>query len=90
VTRASENLGAAEMSLEEFRSYLCGQIGRDPETIPFDADLRTEADLDSIEMFLLVMAAEDLGAFFPEQMLAQIVTLEDAYHHVVTQAGHRR
>jgi len=77
------------MSIEEFRSYLCAQISRDPETIPLDADLRREADLDSIEMFLLVVAAEDLGAYFPEEMLAQVVTLRDAYHHVVTQAGHR-
>jgi acyl carrier protein len=77
------------MTIDEFRAHLCGQIGRDPESIPFDADLRSDADLDSIEMFLLVVAAEDLGAFFPEQMLAQVVTLEDAYHHVLTQAGHR-
>jgi acyl carrier protein len=77
------------MTITEFRSYLCAQINRDPETIPLDADLRREADLDSIEMFLLVVAAEDLGAYFPEEMLAQVVTLQDAYHHVVTQAGHR-
>ncbi len=76
-------------SIEEFRAYLAAQIDRDPATIPLDAPLRTDAGLDSIEMFLLVIAVEDLGVRFPEEMLAQVVTLEDAYHHFVTQRGHR-
>jgi acyl carrier protein len=76
-------------TIEEFRAYLAAKIDRDPETIPWGANLRTEADLDSIEMFLMVIAAEDLGVRFPEEMLAQVVTLEDAWHHVVTQSGHR-
>ena len=40
-------------------------------------------------MFLLVIAVEDLGVQFPEELLAHVVTLEDAYHHYVTQLGHR-
>jgi acyl carrier protein len=76
------------MSIDAFRAHLAAQIGRDPESVPFDADLRREADLDSIEMFLLVVAVEDLGVRFPEEMLAQVVTIEDAYHHFVTRTGH--
>ncbi len=79
----------ATMSISEFREYLAGQIERDPETIPYDQPLRTDADLDSIAMFLLVVAVEDLGVRFPEELLAHVVTLEDAYHHYVTQAAHR-
>ena len=78
------------MSIGEFRAHLAAEIGRDPESVPFDADLRTEADLDSIKMFLLVIAVEDLGVRFPEEMLAQVRTIEDAYHYYATQAGHRR
>ncbi len=77
------------MTIDEFRDHLAAAIGREPDALPFGADLRTEADLDSIEMFLLVIAAEDLGARFPEELLAHVRTVEDAYHHVVTQAGHR-
>ena len=79
---------APAMTIEEFRAYLAAQIRREPETIPFDRPLRTDADLDSIEMFLMVVAVEDLGVRFPEELLAHVVTLEDAYHHYVTQAGH--
>jgi len=64
---------AAAMSIGEFRGYLAGQIGRAPESIPLDAALRTDADLDSIEMFLLVIAVEDLGVQFPEELLAQFM-----------------
>jgi acyl carrier protein len=77
------------MTREEFRAYLAAQLDRDPESLPFDADLRHDTGLDSIEMFLLVVAVEDLGVFFPEELLAHVVTLDDAYHQFVTHAGHR-
>jgi acyl carrier protein len=76
-------------TIEDFRAYVAAEIGRDPEQLPFGADLRADADLDSIEMFLLVIAVEDLGARFPEEMLGQVRSLEDAYHHLFTQRGHR-
>jgi acyl carrier protein len=77
------------LTIAEFRAHLASAIGREPAALPFGVDLRTEADLDSIEMFLLVIAAEDLGARFPEELLQHVRTIEDAYHYVVTQAGHR-
>jgi acyl carrier protein len=80
---------SAPITIEEFRNVVAEEVGRPPESIPFDADLRTDVDLDSVQMFLLVIAVEDLGVTFPEELLAHIVTLEDAYHHYVTQSGHR-
>jgi acyl carrier protein len=76
------------MSLDEFRRHVAREIAREPEAIPAEADLRDDLGLDSIEMFLLVIAVEDLGAEFPEEMLPHVRTLADAYHHFVTTAGH--
>ena len=76
------------LTKDEFRAYVAGEMGREPTTIPFDATLRDDVGLDSIEMFLLLIAIEDLGVWFPEEMLAQVVTLDDAYHHFATQSGH--
>jgi acyl carrier protein len=77
------------ISIEEFRRVVAAEVGRDPESIPYQASLRGDVGLDSVEMFLLLIAVEDLGVFFPEEMLAHVVTIEDAYHHFVTQSGHR-
>jgi len=76
------------MTKDEFRSYVAAEIGRPAESMPFDATLRDEICLDSIEMFLLLIAVEDLGVWFPEEMLAQVLTLDDAYHHFTTQSQH--
>ncbi len=77
------------MTMEEFRIYIAGHLDRPPESVAVDAPLRTEVGLDSIEMFFLVIAVEDLGVAFPDQLLAHVVTLEDAYHHYVTGSGHQ-
>lgn len=77
----------SEFSRDQFRAYVANEVALPPEAIPFNADLREDVGLDSIQMFLLLIAVEDLGVWFPEEMLAQVVTLEDAYHHYVTQSG---
>jgi acyl carrier protein len=51
--------------------------------------LRDDLGLDSIQMFLLLVAAEDLGVMFPEQLLPQLRTLADAHHYYVQHLGHR-
>lgn len=76
-----------QLTREQFQTYVANEVALAPEAIPFDANLRDEVGLDSIQMFLLLIAVEDLGVWFPEEMLAQVVTLEDAYHHYVTQFG---
>ena len=78
------------MTIGEFRVYVAGELDRPPESVPVDAPLRTDVGLDSIEMFCLLIAVEDLGVSFPDELLAHVVTLEDAYHHYVTQSGHQR
>ncbi len=75
------------LTRDQFRAYVANEVALAPEAIPFDATLRDDVGLDSIQMFLLLIAVEDLGVWFPEEMLAQVVTLEDAYHHYVTQSG---
>ena len=80
---------AASMTLDEFRSYVASELGRDPASIAPEANLRDEVGLDSVEMFLLLIAVEDLGARFPEDLMPHIVTLGDAYHHLLTSSGHR-
>jgi acyl carrier protein len=72
------------LTRDEFRRYVAAEVELDPESIPFDATLRDQVGLDSIQMFLLLIAIEDLGVWFPEEMLAQVITLDDAYYHYVT------
>jgi acyl carrier protein len=76
------------LTLEQFTAHLARALALDPEAISTDADLRAELGLDSIQLFLLLVAIEDLGVTVPEQLFGQLVTIEDAYHHYRTVAGH--
>lgn len=79
----------ATMTLEEFQAYMADRVGRSPAELAVDADLRTEIELDSLEMFFLLVAVEDLGVRVPEELMPHIRTLSDAYHQLITTSGHR-
>jgi len=76
------------ITLEQFTAHLGGALGLDPSTLPTDANLRAELGLDSIQLFLLLVAIEDLGVTVPEQLFGHLVSIEDAYHHYVTASQH--
>ncbi|GIU89091.1 MAG: hypothetical protein KatS3mg010_0190 [Acidimicrobiia bacterium] len=77
------------LTIDEFRAHAAAALGIDPAELPVEADLRTDLGLDSIQMFLLLIAAEDLGVMFPEALLPQLRTLADAHHYYVQHLGHR-
>ena len=77
------------LTLDEFQQHAAGALGIEAAALPPNADLRDDLALDSIQMFLLLVAAEDLGVMFPEQLLPQLRTLADAHHYYVQHLGHR-
>ncbi len=79
---------APVLTFDEFRAELARETGVAPDRVTPDADLRRDLQLDSIQMFLLLVAVEDLGVTFPEEMLPHILTVGDAYNHYVTASGH--
>jgi acyl carrier protein len=78
----------APLTLPEFTAHIASTLGVDPGDLRSDVDLRAELQLDSIQMFLLLVAIEDLGIVVPEQLYGQLRTVEDAYHHYVTVSQH--
>ncbi|GIU91014.1 MAG: hypothetical protein KatS3mg010_2113 [Acidimicrobiia bacterium] len=77
------------LTIDEFRAHAAAALGIDPAELPVEADLRADLGLDSIQMFLLLIAAEDLGVTFPEALLPQLRTLADAHHYYVQHLAHR-
>jgi acyl carrier protein len=80
---------AAVMTLEAFRTYLAGRLDLDPGGLDPDADVRTALGLDSIQMFILLIALEDLGVTIPDGLMPHIVTLRDAYAQYQNSVAHR-
>ncbi|MGQ0826604.1 MAG: acyl carrier protein [Actinomycetota bacterium] len=78
----------APLTLAEFQAHAAAALGIESSALAADADLRDAIGLDSIQMFLLLVAAEDLGVMFPEQLLPQIRTLADAHHYYLQHLGH--
>jgi acyl carrier protein len=77
------------MTFDEFAGEVARELGLERETLSAEADLRNELGFDSLQMYLLVLTVEDLGATFPEELIRHVITLGDAYHHYVTASGHR-
>ena len=78
----------APLTLPEFTAHIATTLGVDVGNLRTDGDLRADLQLDSIQMFLLLVAIEDLGVVVPEQLYGQLVSIEDAYHHYVTVTRH--
>ncbi len=57
----------------------------DADSIPPDADMRVEAELDSMD-FIAVLSAikERTGIDVPEADMAQVTTISGCAHHLVT------
>ena len=83
----SSLLAEAPTSLHAFCKYLSDQLGI--ELLDPDADIRTDLGLESIQMFALLIAVEDLGVTVPDELMPHILTLRDAYAHYESSLGHR-
>jgi hypothetical protein len=70
------------LSLEEFCDYLAGKLGRPAGSLAPDADIRADLQLDSLEMFILL-----LGVDVPEALLPHVLTLQDAFAQYMNTAG---
>jgi acyl carrier protein len=69
----------APMTLEEFCGYLARRLDLEPGALTPDVDIRTGLGLDSIQMYILLIAIEDLGVQVPEALMPHILTLRDAF-----------
>jgi len=78
----------APVTLPEFTAHIATTLGLDAADVRTDVDFRAELHLDSIQMFLLLVAIEDLGVVVPEQLYGHLTTVEDAYHQYVTVLQH--
>jgi len=76
------------MTFEAFQAYLGGELELDPALLRPEATFREELDFDSVRLFELLIAVEDLGIELQEELFEHILTVDDAYHYYVTKAEH--
>ena len=77
------------MTLRDFCDFLAARLERAPGSLDADADIRRELELDSLQMFFLLIALEDLGTSIPEALFPHILTLRDAYAQYENSLAHR-
>jgi acyl carrier protein len=77
------------LTLDAFADYLGGRLDLAPGVLDPDADVRTELHFDSIQMFVLVVAVEDLGVLIPERLMPHLRTVRDAYTQYCNSLAHR-
>jgi acyl carrier protein len=76
------------LTFPQFQNYLGEELELDPATLRAEATLREELDFDSVRLYELLIAVEDLGVEFPEELFEHILTIDDAYHFYVTKSQH--
>jgi acyl carrier protein len=77
------------MPFDDFACEVARELGIDRAALTAAANLRTDLGFDSLQMYLLILTIEDLGANVPEELIPHVLTLGDAYHHYVTATGHK-
>jgi RimJ/RimL family protein N-acetyltransferase/acyl carrier protein len=86
---ATASASTPVLTLDEFCAYLADQLGLDPAALDPDADVRTELGLESIQMFAMLIAVEDLGVSVPDELMPHILTLRDAFAQYENSLAHR-
>jgi acyl carrier protein len=81
--------GDRVMTADEFRAYLAVELRVPVEQLADGATFAGDLGFDSIQMFELLLAVEDLGVELPEALLPHIEAVADAFHYYETQQGHR-
>lgn len=76
------------LSFDEFRAHVASELQIDPAVLGEQARFHDDLEFDSIQMFLMLIAVEDLGVELPEDLLPHLVTVGDAFHYYVTKSQH--
>jgi acyl carrier protein len=67
------------LSQEAFTEYLASELELEADRLAPEIRFLEDLGFDSIQFLELVLVVEDLGVDFPEELIASINTVADAY-----------
>ena len=79
--------GDEPLSSPHFLEYIVRELGLDHYEVTLDARLADDLGFDSVRMFELLVAIDDLGVVLDESVLGKISTLGDAYEAYYARIG---